>query len=50
MPTPFESAQLNLQLFDLRREAVLRAAQARVLDEMKSERLSDVEGKIVDGG
>jgi len=24
MPTPFESAQLNLRLFDLRREAVLR--------------------------
>ncbi|HEY1809984.1 MAG TPA: hypothetical protein VGG42_15580 [Acidobacteriaceae bacterium] len=28
MPTPFESAQLNLQLFDLRREAVLRQARA----------------------
>lgn len=28
MPTPFESAQLNLQLFDLRREAVLREARA----------------------
>ena len=27
MPTPFESAQLNLQLFDLRREAVLREAR-----------------------
>ena len=27
MPTPFESAQLNLQLFDLRREPVLRAAR-----------------------
>ena len=26
MPTPFESAQLNLQLFDLRREPVLREA------------------------
>ena len=28
MATPFESAQLNLQLFDLRREAVLREARA----------------------
>jgi hypothetical protein len=27
MATPFESAQLNLQLFDLRREAVLREAR-----------------------
>jgi hypothetical protein len=28
MPTPFESATLNLQLFDLRREPVLREARA----------------------
>ena len=28
MPSPFESAQLNLQLFDLRREPVLREARA----------------------
>lgn len=28
MPTPFESAQLNLQLFNLRREPVLREARA----------------------
>jgi hypothetical protein len=28
MPTPFESAQLNLQLYDLRREPVLREARA----------------------
>jgi hypothetical protein len=28
MPTAFESAQLNLQLFDLRREPVLREARA----------------------
>jgi hypothetical protein len=27
MPTPFESAQLNLTLFDLRREPVLREAR-----------------------
>jgi len=28
MPTPFESAQLNVQLFDLRRDPVLREARA----------------------
>src|SRR5579871_1795329 len=28
MPTPFESAQLNLQLFELRREPVLREARS----------------------
>jgi hypothetical protein len=28
MPTPFESAELNLKLFDLRREPVLRDARA----------------------
>jgi hypothetical protein len=28
MPTPYESAQLNLQLYDLRREPVLREARA----------------------
>ena len=27
MPTPFESAQLNLKLYELRREAVLRQAR-----------------------
>jgi hypothetical protein len=27
MPTPFESAQLNLQLFDMRREPLLRKAR-----------------------
>jgi hypothetical protein len=33
MPTPFESAQLNLQLFDLRREPVLREARAWFISE-----------------
>ena len=33
MPTPFESAQLNLQLFDLRREPVLREARAWFMHE-----------------
>ncbi|HLG97455.1 MAG TPA: hypothetical protein VKX49_14175 [Bryobacteraceae bacterium] len=28
MPTPFESAQLNLKLYELRREPVLRAARS----------------------
>jgi hypothetical protein len=28
MPTPFESSQLNLKLFDMRREPELRAARA----------------------
>jgi hypothetical protein len=33
MPTPFESAQLNLQLYELRREPVLREARAWFLAE-----------------
>lgn len=33
MPTPYESAQLNLQLFDLRREPLLRKARAWFLGE-----------------
>ncbi len=33
MPTPFESAQLNLQLFDLRREPLLREARSWYLRE-----------------
>lgn len=37
MPTPFESAQLNLQLFDLRREPVLREARAWFLREFRPE-------------
>ncbi len=37
MPTPFESAQLNLQLFDLRREPVLREARAWFTGEFNPE-------------
>jgi len=37
MPTPFESAQLNLQIFDLRREPVLREARAWFLNEFNPE-------------
>ncbi|MCC7052265.1 MAG: hypothetical protein IT355_03295 [Gemmatimonadaceae bacterium] len=33
MPTPFESAQLNIQLFDLRREPTLRKARDWFLTE-----------------
>ena len=42
MPTPFESAQLNLKLFDLRREAVLRAARLWFLTEFNPESFADV--------
>jgi hypothetical protein len=42
MPTPFESAQLNLQLFDLRREAVLREARSWFLIEFNPESFADV--------
>jgi hypothetical protein len=37
MPTPFESAQLNLTLFDLRREPVLREARAWFVSEFNPE-------------
>ncbi len=42
MPTPFESAQLNLQLFDLRREAVLREARDWFLQEFNPESLPEL--------
>lgn len=42
MPTPFESAQLNLQLFDLRREPVLREARAWFLIEFNPDTFADV--------
>lgn len=41
MPTPFESAQLNLQLFDLRREPVLREARAWFLFEFNPESFAE---------
>ena len=37
MPTPFESAQLNLRLFDLRREPLLREARAWFLADFNPE-------------
>ena len=48
MPTPFETAQLNLQLFDLRREPVLREARAWFLLEFNPETLADV-GAVLAG-
>ena len=42
MPTPFESAQLNLQLFDLRREPVLREARDWFLREFNPENFDEL--------
>jgi hypothetical protein len=42
MPTPFESAQLNLQLFDLRREPVLREARDWFLREFNPESFTEL--------
>jgi hypothetical protein len=44
MPTPFESAQLNLQLFDLRREPVLREARAWFVLEFNPENFAEFMG------
>jgi hypothetical protein len=40
--TPFESAQLNLQLFDLRREPMLREARAWFLWEFNPDTMAEV--------
>jgi hypothetical protein len=42
MPTPFESAQLNLQLFDLRRDPVLREARAWFLLDFNPETMAEL--------
>src|SRR5581483_202545 len=42
MPTPFESAQLNLQLYDLRREPVLREARSWFLLEFDPETFEEL--------
>lgn len=42
MPTPFESARLNLQLFDLRREPVLREARQWFLQDFNPETLEEL--------
>jgi len=46
MPTPFESALLNLKLFDLRREPVLREARAWFISELYPETLADIRAVV----
>jgi hypothetical protein len=41
MPTPFENAQLNLKLFDLRREPVLREARNWFLQEFNPDTFAE---------
>jgi hypothetical protein len=49
MSTAFESAQLNLQLFDLRREPVLREARSWFVLEFNPESLAEL-AAMVKGG
>jgi hypothetical protein len=42
MPNPFESAQLNLQLFELRRESVLREARAWFLRDFNPDTFAEL--------
>ena len=42
MPTPYESATLNLQLFEMRREPVLREARAWFLYEFNPESFEEL--------
>ena len=42
MPTPFESAQLNLQLYDFRREQVLREAHSWFLIDFNPETFAEM--------
>ena len=46
IPTPFESAQLNLKLFELRREPVLREARAWVTREFHPQSFEDVTAEL----
>jgi hypothetical protein len=48
MPTPFESAQLNLKLYDLRREPVLREARAWFVADFNPDSLVEI-ATIVSG-
>jgi hypothetical protein len=41
MPTPFENAQLNLQLFEMRREPVLREARAWFVNDFNPESFAE---------
>ena len=42
MPTPYESARLNLELFDMRREPVLREARAWFTAELNPETFAEL--------
>jgi hypothetical protein len=42
MPTPFESARLNLQLFELRREPVLREARMWFLSDFHPDTMEEL--------
>ena len=42
MPTPYESARLNIELFDLRREPVLREARGWFLRDFNPESMSEL--------
>jgi len=46
MPTPFESAQLNLKLFELRREPVLREARAWVTRDFNPESFDELMAEL----
>jgi hypothetical protein len=46
MPTPFESAQLILKLYDLRREPVLREARNWFIREFHADTLEDVKAAL----
>ncbi|HEX4037387.1 MAG TPA: hypothetical protein VHX37_04950 [Acidobacteriaceae bacterium] len=46
MPTPFESAQLNLKLFELRRDPMLREARTWFTREFNPESFEELEAGI----
>src|SRR5260370_16926790 len=46
MPTPYESAKLILQIFDMRREAVLREARAWFVRDFNPETIDDVKAVL----
>jgi hypothetical protein len=46
MPTPFESGLLNLKLFELRREPVLREARRWFIQEMHAETFAELIAQV----
>ena len=46
MPTPYESAKLILQIFEMRREAVLREARQWFLRDFNPETIDDVKAAL----